>query len=293
MSSPALPLVSVVIPAYRQAAFVSGCLDSVAAQSYQGPTEVIVVDDGCPEQTAEVAARHPSTPIVLRQENSGVAKARNAGIARATGTFIAFCDADDRWHEHKLEQQLDSLMRLGRPALGCTRYRRVDASGQALEPVAHPPASLEPSLEVLMCQNFVGCSTVVVHRDCLAAVGGFPDSAELRRGGQDYALWLAIAARFPIAFVPEILVDYAIHEASRVGTDRVKNFDGAVHALRWFHGRDRDLFTAAGGAYPRLVARHAGAMFRDLARQRASVAMVRRALASSWAALRASEGTSP
>ena len=208
------------------------CLDSVARQTYRGAVEVIVVDDGCPEASGDVAAAHPLDPKVLRLTNGGVANARNRGAAEASARLIAFLDADDVWHPQKLERQVERIQALDTPALCFTRYRRL--SGVHEEPVATPPASLKPSFALLTRLNFIGCSTVLVHKDCFDYAGGFPDSRELRRGGQDYALWLRIATRYPLLFVPEILVDYTIHEGSRVGLDALKNFEGAVNALRSF-----------------------------------------------------------
>lgn len=93
------PLVSVIIPAYKAAAFVSKAVDSILAQDH-APIEIIVVDDCSPDDTAGALAPYTSTGRVrlIRQErNQGVAAARNAGVRAATGQFIAFLDADDLW----------------------------------------------------------------------------------------------------------------------------------------------------------------------------------------------------
>jgi glycosyltransferase involved in cell wall biosynthesis len=245
--SSSTPDVSVVIPCYRQAQFVRDALDSVAAQTFRGRVEVIVVDDGCPEGSGDVAAAHPSRPIVVRQTNRGVAGARNRGIQEARGARIAFLDADDRWYPEKLSRQVERMQRHGAGALCFTRYGRVSAQSGELKSTT-PGADLAPSFRRLVRVNFVGCSTVLVDRECLDQSGGFPESAALARGGQDYALWLRIAARCPLLFVPEVLVDYRVHEQSRVGLDPVKNFEGAVHALRAF----RDWSTHQQASVPRI-----------------------------------------
>ena len=100
------PKVSVIVPAFRQAALIGGCLDSIRAQTYPGPIEVVVVDDGSPDDVGERAARHPVGAQVLRQENGGAAAARNLGIARASGDYLAFVNADDRWLPDKLGRQI-------------------------------------------------------------------------------------------------------------------------------------------------------------------------------------------
>ncbi len=102
MSAPAP--VSVVIPAHNAEKYLGEALESVLAQSV-APAEVIVVDDGSSDSTAQVAQSFPGVEY-LRQENSGAAMARNEGVQRATSEYLAFLDADDLWTPHKLESQL-------------------------------------------------------------------------------------------------------------------------------------------------------------------------------------------
>ncbi len=101
-------LVSVVIPVYNGARFLDEALRSVFAQDY-APIEVIVVDDGSTDDTPAVLARWGERVIVMRQPNAGVASARNAGIRRATGAFVALQDADDLWAPDKLSLQVAHL----------------------------------------------------------------------------------------------------------------------------------------------------------------------------------------
>jgi glycosyltransferase involved in cell wall biosynthesis len=285
MSEP-LPVVSVVVPAYRQAAFMDGCLDCVKAQTYAGELEVIVVDDGCPEKSGAVAAAHPSAPKVITQPNAGVCAARNRGIGEARGEYIAFLDADDRWHPRKIERQMERVLALGKPALSFTRYRRVDEHGRPLEAVQHPAAGLQPSLSQLLRQNFVGCSTALVHRACLEATGGFPDSRDLRLGGEDYALWLRIARRFPLIYVGEVLMDYCVHKKSRMGVDAVKTFEGTAYALASYREwAGAGAFREAGVSHQGLLARQAAGLFRALVRQSADRAAWGQALGAVKSAL--------
>ncbi|MBN1818306.1 MAG: glycosyltransferase family 2 protein [Sedimentisphaerales bacterium] len=96
---------SVVIPAYNAADCIGEAIQSVLAQS-RSPEEIIVVDDGSTDQTAGVVRNYPSVRYI-HQSNAGAAKARNTGILAATGEWIAFLDADDRWLPDKLQRQLD------------------------------------------------------------------------------------------------------------------------------------------------------------------------------------------
>lgn len=104
------PTVSVIIPAYRAAGTIVRALESVLAQTVL-PHEVIVVDDGSPDDLAEVVQRYPPPVRLIRQANANAAAARNAAIEHATGEWIAFLDADDTWVANKLETQLACLMR--------------------------------------------------------------------------------------------------------------------------------------------------------------------------------------
>lgn len=243
-----LPSVSVIVPAYAQASWIAGALDSIQNQTYAGSIEVIVIDDGSPDDSAVQARMHASAPRVIRQKNTGVSGARNTGIAASKGTYIAFLDADDRWHPTKLERQITALEALGVPAISFTRYMRVGADGAQVLDAIHPELDLVPTARLLMRRNFIGTSTVVVHRQCIDdASGVFPDDEYLRKGGQDYALWLRIGARAPLVYVPEVLMKYTVHEDNRVGADPLKHFAGAMHALRDVSCFDPELIERTSG----------------------------------------------
>ena len=103
------PLVSVVIPVFNGEGFLREAVQSVLDQKYS-PVEIIIVDDGSTDGTADVASSLPGPVRYLRQTNSGPAAARNRGIEHAQGSLIAFADADDLWPAGKLELQLPYLI---------------------------------------------------------------------------------------------------------------------------------------------------------------------------------------
>lgn len=237
------PTVSVVIPAYDQAAFIEGCLDSVAEQTWTGSLEVVVVDDGSPDDIGDRAADHLIEPTVIRQKNAGVAAARNRGVAESSGDWIAFLDADDRWTPDKLERQLEAVRALNRPALSFCRYRRHTPDGEPVDVAPdHPAEDLKPTPRKLLRENFIGTSTVVVHSACLERCGGFPEDDRLQSVGQDYALWLRIAAYFPLVYAPFVGMHYTVHRDNRVGVDPVNHHRGGLEALRDFRNWDPDRF---------------------------------------------------
>ena len=109
------PRVSVIIPAYNSGPLVEEAIGSALAQT-RPPAEVVVIDDGSTDDTAERLARFGPPVRVIRQANGGVSAARNRGLAAATGAFVAFLDADDVWHPDKLRRQLEAFAK--RPELG-------------------------------------------------------------------------------------------------------------------------------------------------------------------------------
>jgi glycosyltransferase involved in cell wall biosynthesis len=102
------PLVSVIVPVYNGEKFLAEALDSVAAQDY-APLDVLVVDDGSTDTTAQIAQARPAVRY-LHQANQGNGAAKNTGLAAAAGDFIAFLDADDVWLPGKLRAQMDALL---------------------------------------------------------------------------------------------------------------------------------------------------------------------------------------
>src|SRR5690606_20987586 len=114
-------MVSVVIPAYNVGPHIAEAIESVLAQDYP-QVEIVVVDDGSKDDTAEVVAtRYPQVSLI-RKENGGAATARNAGIRAARGEFVAFLDADDIWLPGKLTAQIDYLRAHPDVAMNCTGF---------------------------------------------------------------------------------------------------------------------------------------------------------------------------
>jgi glycosyltransferase involved in cell wall biosynthesis len=100
-----LPTVSVIIPYYRASHTIARAVESVLGQTFR-PYEILIVDDGCPEDAVPATKGFGSSVTLIRKTNGGVASARNLGIEHAQGEWIAFLDADDYWEPSKLERQL-------------------------------------------------------------------------------------------------------------------------------------------------------------------------------------------
>lgn len=102
------PLISVIIPTYNRADYIVEAVESALAQSY-APSELIVIDDGSTDATAAILAPYADRLTYVRQDNQGIGAARNHGVARSAGEFIAFLDSDDLWLPDKLRWQMDAF----------------------------------------------------------------------------------------------------------------------------------------------------------------------------------------
>ena len=202
--------VSVVVPAFNHARFLPACLESALAQTL-APCEVIVVDDGSTDETPAVLQGFSGRVRVLRQDNRGVAAARNAGAAQSRGEVLAFLDADDEWLPRKLEVQ---SARLG-PDVGLVHcgVEEVDADGRALG-VRLDGMEGRVAEEMMLFRRGVilgGGSAALVPRAAFDEVGGFDESLST---SADWDLHHRIARRRTVAFVPEVLVRYRVHGAN-------------------------------------------------------------------------------
>jgi len=216
-------VISVVVPAHNAALFLAAAVASVREQE-PAVAEIIVVDDGSTDATAAVASGLGVT--LIHQANQGPAAARNAGVAAATGTWIAFLDADDTWVEGKLARQLAVVAAHPEVVLVAGDMAEVDREGNvvcASVMAAHGHldrfralggAPIPRAAGELLEANFIPTPTVLVRRAVVLAVGGFDPALAY---GEDLELWARIATRFPIAVVPEVLMRRTRHAANLTG----------------------------------------------------------------------------
>jgi GT2 family glycosyltransferase len=130
------PLVSVIIPVYNGEKFLAQAINNVIAQNYH-PLEIIVVDDGSTDETAQIAAQFKEVIQYIYQENNGPATARNRGIKLAKGEVIAFLDVDDLWSENKLKIQVNYLINHPDIALvqGLIQQRKITGFTEENKPI--------------------------------------------------------------------------------------------------------------------------------------------------------------
>jgi glycosyltransferase involved in cell wall biosynthesis len=199
-------LITVVIPCYNQARFLDEAIGSVLQQTH-AQRELIVVDDGSTDDTAVVAAKYPEVRL-LRQENRGLAAARNRGWAAAQGRYLVFLDADDRLRPQALERGLRCLREHPEAAFAYGRYLNISANGAPLSPSTRPCVENEHYLHLLKA-NYIGMHAAVFYRrEVFTAVGGFN---ERLKACEDFDFYLRVARRFPIRCHPEVVAEYRQH----------------------------------------------------------------------------------
>jgi len=201
-----MPKVSVCIPAYNRPE-VGETIESVLTQTYRD-FELIVIDDGSPdESTWEVISSYGKPVRAFRQENAGIAGAKNACVAKAKGVLIAFCDHDDLWLPNKLERQV--AMFEAQPEVGFVYCRYFLFTADRGDFKIRPRKGLEGDIfKAMLLKIFVQTSTAMIRRTVWEAAGPYNPSYII---ADDYDFFLRVARVTPAAFVNETLVRYRLH----------------------------------------------------------------------------------
>lgn len=215
--------ISCIVPVYNGARFIGEALDSILAQTLP-PAEVIVVDDGSTDDTAEVVSAYAGRVTYHRQANAGPASARNHGINLASGDFLSFLDADDLWSPNKLERQMSALER--NPNAGiCITYLQNFWTDE----LSHERDRMRDHAFARPMPGYV-CQCLLARRHVFEVVGLFDATKRL---GEDQD-WYLRAERAGISreIIPEPLVrrrihgknmTYEIYEPSKARADLLEN----------------------------------------------------------------------
>ncbi len=205
------PRVSVIIPVYNGGRFLGEAIASVLAQTY-GDWELIVVDDGSTEDVEPVIAPYGSRLRYSRQENQGVAVARNRGLELARGEFIAFLDQDDWFEPDKLEVQVTALQESPHLGMVHSGWFVVDAAGERLSTVNPREGIPELDLAAWLLWKPVFLGAMLFRRSGFEGVGGFDKTLE-QAPDVDWVLRLALMG-CESAWVPRMTVHYRQHEGN-------------------------------------------------------------------------------
>ena len=194
-------LVSVIIPTYNRLPFLVPALNSVLEQTCR-IHEIIVVDDGSTDGTVEFLHKNFPAVSVISQKNQGVSSARNTGIRKATGEWIALLDSDDLWLPEKIEKQVHFLSR-NKSYQACQTLEKWIRNGNHVI----PPKYLDKSENGLFQRSLQRCiicpSSVLLHSTIFKEIGLFDESLPLC---EDYDFWIRLLLKNKIGLLEELLV---------------------------------------------------------------------------------------
>ena len=239
-----MPAVTVVIPVYNGSRFLRSTLESVFEQTCQD-YEIICVDDGSTDASLTILAEYADRVRVINQVNAGQGSARNAGVRRGTGKYIAFLDQDDRWYPQNLERQVAELELHPDLAMVHCDMDWIDTSGQVIRcnVVSKTRRSQQDSLVTFT--RMVGWdpaiypSTMLIRRDAFDRIDGFdPDL----RYGEDIDLALRLKQDGEFLFLAQSLTQYRKHSANFSGSGSDTMFlssEKFLHKLQTVYAGDR------------------------------------------------------
>ena len=229
--------VSAIIPTYNCAHLLPQAIESAIHQSHR-LQEIIVVDDGSTDNTEECVRPFLSQIRYVKQENRGLAGARNRGIRESTAEFVAFLDADDVWLFEKTEKQLSAFRSSPDAALTFTDARVLSPSGKTMPTFMNGKDAREGYVfDVLLRSSFILPSTAMIRRSCLEDVGLFDEGLLCV---EDLDLWLRISRKYPVKMVAEPLAVWRRQEDGL--TAKVTNMaNGAIQVYRKWLPKSCDL----------------------------------------------------
>jgi len=202
--------VSIIMPAYNAEKTIQASIDSVLVQTFPD-WELLVIDDASQDGTVEMikklAENDQRVVLHVNEKNSGVSQSRNKGIDLASGEWLAFLDSDDLWSTDKLEKQLQFIEATG-AAISYTATAFINETDKMSGYIQQAEEKL--TYEMLLKQNLMSCSSVMVRRDVMIP---FPLERDVH---EDYVVWLAIVRKVGCAWgLDEPLLIYRMMENSK------------------------------------------------------------------------------
>jgi len=204
------PLVSVCIGTFNREDYIRECLDSVFAQTYEN-YEVVIADNASTDRTVEIAESYGSrVRVIRRSENSGTCSTtRNEAVRNARGDYVAFLDSDDSWLPDKLLKQVAFMGKFPDVPL-CHAYAEVIDENSVSQGIRHEGAipTTGRIIDDLLEHCFITISSVMIRRALYVEIGPFREDPPYGQSGEDYDFFMRVAGRYPIGFIPEVLIRY-------------------------------------------------------------------------------------
>lgn len=230
-------LVSIITPAYNSGRFISECIESVIAQTYQD-WEMIIVDDCSSDDTQNIINNYTEKEqriIYLKNEkNLGSAESRNIALRHAKGKWIAFLDSDDVWLPEKLERQIE-FMRKNDYHFSYTNYCEIDENSRETGVLLTGPKIITENKMKAYC--WPGCLTVIYDSEYVGLIQ-CPDL----KINEEYALWIRIARKTSCHLLEENLAKYRRHNKSVSNQSYIKLIKW--HYLLFRRAEDKSIFAS-------------------------------------------------
>lgn len=215
-------LVSIIMPSYNTAKFISFAINSVLSQTYSN-WELIIVDDCSTDDTDTVVLQFNDSRIhyIKNEINCGTAISRNKALRKASGKWIAFLDSDDIWMPDKLEKQI-RFMEDNDYHFSYTKYREIDENNTELNRIWSGPKKIKKAL--MYTFNYMGCLTVMYDSNYVGLV-----QIENIPKRNDYAIWIKVSRKCTAYLLDKVLAAYRIRTAGSI-MDRKK---GTLYRLKY------------------------------------------------------------
>lgn len=226
--------IAVAVTTYNQAKWIGETLESVLGQSSR-PSEVVVIDDGSLDETPVVLENFRDRVRVIRQQNAGVAAARNAAVRACSADYVALMDGDDLWHPDKLRRCAELLTEYGKPSLLVHDLERISSRGEVigggeiaprLISWGHGRVATVDCVDHLIADNFISTTSQIVVRRTEYIDSGESDATFPI--ASDYDLYLRLATRGPFLFYGDVLTQWRRHETSASGPAPERQLDSIV-----------------------------------------------------------------
>jgi glycosyltransferase involved in cell wall biosynthesis len=232
-------MVDIIIPAFNAAKYLPIALESVASQTFED-WHIVLVDDGSTDNTPEVVSpflsRFGSRITYIRQVNRGLPSARNTAIRSSTSEFLALLDADDVWLPCRLSESLKALTARPQAGLAYSQVKGIDPEGRIASTWMGNPRNSEGHIapHIYMRKVELPCPTITFRRRCIDEVGLFD---ETMRSSEDRDLWLRIALRYEVAFIPKVLAYYRTSPGS-MSTNSQRMLEAQLKFIRKHYGSE-------------------------------------------------------
>lgn len=218
-------MVSIIMPSYNTANFISESIESVQAQTYTN-WELIIIDDCSTDNTDDVVNPYLSDSRIIyikNDRNSGAAISRNRALREANGKWIAFLDSDDLWMSEKLEKQI-AYMKENDYHFSYTNYIEIDTEGKKNGVTVTGPGKVTQTGMFNYC--WPGCLTVMYDAETV----GLIQIADIKKNN-DYAMWLKVCRKADCYLLDEVLAKYRRGRAGSVSSHSIKTMIGWHYKL--------------------------------------------------------------